>query len=107
MTLIWVSYARYPGDRGIEELVTELLGVSVRFAEMWAAHDVEVRSRIVKRINHPVIGSLEFECQVLHIPDTDQRLIVYCATPGSPTDVTFRRLAAAGHPARGSAPDPR
>jgi transcriptional regulator with XRE-family HTH domain len=88
------AYARYPGDRGIEDLVTELLGLSPRFAEMWAAHEVEVRRRIVKRVDHPVAGALEFECQVLHVPETDQRLIVYCAAPGSPTQLAFRRLAA-------------
>ena len=87
------AYARYPGDRGIEELVTELLGVSRRFAEMWAAHEVEVRRRIVKQVKHPLAGPLEFECQVLHIPDTDQRVIVYCAAPDSPTQQAFRRLA--------------
>ena len=38
-------------------------------------------------------GPLEFECQVLYIPDTDQRLIIYCAEPGSPTEAAFRRLA--------------
>jgi transcriptional regulator with XRE-family HTH domain len=88
------AYARYPGDPGIQALVTELLGTSARFARMWAAHEVEVRRRITKRIDHPLVGALEFECQVLHIPDTDQRLIVYCAAPGSPTHLAFRRLAA-------------
>jgi hypothetical protein len=93
------AYARYPGDRGIEALVTELLGLSPRFAEMWAAHEVEVRRRVVKRVKHPDVGPLEFECQVLHVPDTDQRLIVYCAAPGSPTQQAFRRLAALPAPA--------
>jgi transcriptional regulator with XRE-family HTH domain len=88
------AYARYPGDRRIERLVTELLATSRRFAEMWAEHEVEVRRRIVKRVDHPAVGPLEFECQVLHVPDTDQRLIVYCAAPGSPTSAAFRRLAA-------------
>jgi transcriptional regulator with XRE-family HTH domain len=87
------AYARYPGDRGIEDLVTELLSLSARFAEMWAAHEVEVRRRIVKQVEHPVLGTLEFECQVLHVPDTDQRMIAYCATPGSPTQRVFRELA--------------
>ncbi|WP_239126394.1 MmyB family transcriptional regulator [Asanoa siamensis] len=36
---------------------------------------------------------MEFECQVLHISDSDQRMIVYCAEPGSPTADAFRRLA--------------
>jgi transcriptional regulator with XRE-family HTH domain len=87
------AYARYPGDRGIEDLVTELLGLSPRFAEMWAAHEVEERRRMVKRVEHPLAGPLEFECQVLHVQDTDQRLIVYSAAPGSPTRAAFRRLA--------------
>jgi len=88
------AYARYPGDPGITELVTELLATSPRFAEMWSAQDVEERRRTVKRIDHPLAGPLEFECQVLHVPDTDQRLVIYCAEPGSRTQQAFRLLAA-------------
>jgi len=87
------TYARYPGDPGIERLVTELLGVSPRFARMWAEQEVEERRNIVKRFTHPAAGPLEFECQVLHVPDSDQRLVVYCAEPGSPTQQAFRRLS--------------
>jgi transcriptional regulator with XRE-family HTH domain len=87
------AYARYPGDRGIEDLVTELLGTSRRFATMWAEHEVRERRRIVKRVNHPEVGPLEFECQVLHVPAADQRLIVYCAEPGSVTAQAFQRLS--------------
>jgi hypothetical protein len=43
------------------------------------------RHPMIKRVDHPLTGPLEFECQVLHIPDTGQRLITYCAAPGSPT----------------------
>jgi len=87
------AYARYSGDRGIENLVTELLGTSPRFARMWAEHEVVERRSIVKRIDHPVAGPLEFECHVLHVPDTDQRLVMYCAQPGSSAEAAFRRLA--------------
>jgi transcriptional regulator with XRE-family HTH domain len=87
------AYARYPGNRGIEELVTELLGLSPRFARMWRSHDVAVRRGVRKKVEHPDVGPLEFECQMLHISDSDQRMIVYCAEPGSPTEDAFRRLA--------------
>jgi transcriptional regulator with XRE-family HTH domain len=90
------SYARYPADPGISELVTELLGSSPRFAKIWAAQDVETRRPLVKRVDHPLVGPLEFECQVLHIPDVGQRLITYCAAPGSPTQAAFRCLAERG-----------
>lgn len=89
------AYARYPADPGIGRLVSELLELSPRFAEMWASHEVETRRRMLKRVSHPEHGPLEFECQVLLVPDADQRLIVYCPAPGSHTEATFRRLARA------------
>jgi transcriptional regulator with XRE-family HTH domain len=88
------GYARYPGDPEIESLVTEMLALSPGFAEMWAAHEIKVRGPMLKRINHPQAGPLEFECQVLHIAETGQRLIAYCAAPGSTTEAAFVQLAA-------------
>jgi transcriptional regulator with XRE-family HTH domain len=89
------SYARYPDDPEIASLVTELLGLSSLFAEMWESHEVEVRGPMMKRFIHPSLGPLEFECQVLHIADTGQRLIAYCAAPNSPTAQAFVTLAQA------------
>jgi len=87
------AYARYPGDRSIAALAGELLSLSPRFAAMWAEHEVAARHPMVKRVDHPLTGPIEFECQVLHIADTDQRLIAYIAAPGSATEAAFRRLA--------------
>ncbi|MEC3920143.1 helix-turn-helix transcriptional regulator [Nocardia sp. CDC160] len=89
------AYARYPGHPALSALVTELLGTSRRFADMWGAHEVEVRRTHRKRIRHPDLGPLDFHCQLLHISDTDQRLIVYCATPHTRTASVFQSLAAA------------
>lgn len=99
------GYARYPGDPEIETLVTEMLALSPLFAEMWQAHEVEVRGPMLKRVNHPLAGPLEFECNVLHIAETGQRIIAYCAAPDSPTAQAFEDLAsAAPAPAPASAP---
>ncbi|WP_092528900.1 helix-turn-helix transcriptional regulator [Amycolatopsis arida] len=86
------AMARYPGDRGIAELVTELTATSARFTEMWNEHHVQVRRSMVKHIVHPTVGPLELDCQMLHIADTDQRLVIYTAPPGSPTEAAFREL---------------
>ncbi len=88
------SYARYPADPQIDSLVTEMLGLSPMFAQMWAAHEVEARGPMRKQVRHPDEGLLDFECQVMHIGDTGQRLIVYCAAPGSATEDAFRRMSA-------------
>jgi transcriptional regulator with XRE-family HTH domain len=87
------AYAKYPGDRSIDALVGELLALSPQFAAMWAEHEVAARHPMVKRVDHPLTGPIEFECQVMHIQDTDQRLIAYVAAPGSPARAAFRRLA--------------
>jgi transcriptional regulator with XRE-family HTH domain len=87
------GYARYPGDPDIESLVTEMLALSPGFAAMWAEHEVEVRGPMLKHVDHPQAGLLEFECQVLHITESGQRIIAYCAAPGSATAAAFRRLA--------------
>jgi transcriptional regulator with XRE-family HTH domain len=86
------AQARYPVDPGIRGLVSELLATSPRFASMWAEHQVQVRRSLTKRVEHPQLGYLELECQILLLQDSDQRLVVYTAKPGSPTHAAFRRL---------------
>ena len=83
---------REPGD---ERLPARLRHVDLA-AGLTAAGfgEVEVRGPMLKRINHPRAGLLEFECQVLHIAETGQRLIAYCATPGSATEQAFIQLSA-------------
>jgi transcriptional regulator with XRE-family HTH domain len=93
------NYARYPGDPEIESVVSEMLALSPQFTQMWQAYEVEVRGPMLKHVNHPQIGPLEFECQMLQVAETGQRLIAYCAAPGSPTEAAFIQLAA--DPARG------
>lgn len=88
------NYARYPGDPEVESLVSEMLALSPQFAEMWAEYEVEARGPMLKHVEHPQVGPLDFECQVLHIANTGQRLIAYCAAPGSPTESAFIQLAA-------------
>lgn len=89
------TYARYPGNPDLAGLVTELLGTAPRFARMWADHEVATRRCHTKHLTHPVHGELEFTCQELRIADTDQRMIVYYAEPGSPTARVFDSLSSA------------
>jgi transcriptional regulator with XRE-family HTH domain len=85
---------RYPDDRGIQDLVAEMLARSPEFAELWARHDVEARRDHRKRIDHPVVGVIEVDCQVLPIPDRDQRVVIYAPMPGSRSHEALRELRA-------------
>jgi len=42
------------------------------------------------------VGSLELQCQRLVDPDQSQLLVVYTATPGTPSDERMRLLSVAG-----------
>ena len=65
---------------------------------MWDAFEVGVPAgRWSSTFDHPLEPGRSVECQVLHIPEAGQRLITYCAAPGSPTQAAFRRLACGAH----------
>lgn len=88
------SLARNPKDVRLRALVEELLRGSPEFGEMWADHQVAVRRVQTKRVDHEEFGPLEFDCQVLDVPGTALRLIVYVPQPGSATAKAFASLPA-------------
>jgi transcriptional regulator with XRE-family HTH domain len=94
--------ARYPDDPGIHALVAELRAVSPRFAAMWADHDVAVRRQVHKTLRHPVVGPIDVDCQVLHVPDADQKLVTLLAAPGSRSAAALRKLATLDSEAAGT-----
>ncbi|GHH58889.1 DNA-binding protein [Lentzea cavernae] len=95
------TLARRPAAR---PLADELMA-SPLFARLWDEHDVAVRRSASKRLRHPVLGLLEFDCEVLGAPEHDQRLVIHVAPEGS---VTARRLAllATATEAAGRMPEP-
>lgn len=79
-----VVSARYPDDPGMQRLIEELLTKSPKFKELWEHSRPLERRSSTKMIRHPEVGTFELDCDSLHLPDTDQRMIVYSAAPGSP-----------------------
>ncbi|GAB3932066.1 hypothetical protein GCM10029976_037440 [Kribbella albertanoniae] len=74
------AWAAHADDEDLAELVRTLCDESSEFAELWARRDVKVKSTGRKRLNHPDVGRLTVEYDVLTpLGDTAQRLIVYRA----------------------------
>ncbi|GAA2165102.1 MULTISPECIES: helix-turn-helix transcriptional regulator [Glycomyces] len=88
------SLARDPADAVLRALVDELLRSSPEFGELWADHEVRVRSGQTKRVVHQEYGPLEFDCQVLEVPGSCYRVIFYVPQPGSRTAEVFATMAA-------------
>jgi transcriptional regulator with XRE-family HTH domain len=88
--------ARYRDDPGVRRLVDELRAGSERFARLWDEGRVAERRTSRKTVHHPQVGRLELDCDALHLPDVDQRLIVYSAAPGTPAAEALALLRVVG-----------
>ncbi|GAA2656647.1 transcriptional regulator [Paractinoplanes durhamensis] len=88
--------ARYPADRGLRELITDLRAESSRFAELWDSGRAGVHESSCKTIEHPVVGSLYLDCDVLSVPCSDLRIVAYTAQPGSASESRLALLAVVG-----------
>lgn len=77
------AYARLGRDSPAGAIVADLLRVSPEFAEVWAAHDVADKHSRSKRFAHDGVGELTLECQTLLDTETNQRLLVFTARPGT------------------------
>lgn len=88
--------ARYPGDPDLAALIRDLLSGSPEFRELWSSHDVTEKLTLSKTFQHPLVGPVTVNCDVLDISDRDQRLIIYTAAPGSPSEQALHLLAVIG-----------
>ncbi|MET7452662.1 helix-turn-helix transcriptional regulator [Streptomyces sp. NPDC005574] len=74
---------RYPADRQLRRLVTELRTDSARFAELWDTGVVGRQEGSRKTVEHPRVGPLTLDCDVLSVAGSDLRILVYTAEPGT------------------------
>lgn len=88
--------AAYPDDPGLTRLLTELRTGSTEFEEHWQAGRSSVMHSLTKTIAHPDLGALTLDCDAMHVPDTDQTVIIYSAAPNTPTATALDLLRVTG-----------
>jgi transcriptional regulator with XRE-family HTH domain len=90
------ALGRYPHDPDLRALLRDLRRTSERFRELWQRAIVTERTSARKTIEHPHVGQLTLDCDVLTVAGTDLRLVVYTAEPGSPDASALELLATIG-----------
>jgi transcriptional regulator with XRE-family HTH domain len=80
-----LTASRYPADRALRRLIGELTARSPRFAELW---DAEAPPRPAdpsrrKTVDHPAVGPITLDCDMLFVALDDLRITVYTAEPGT------------------------
>jgi transcriptional regulator with XRE-family HTH domain len=75
--------ARYPADQQLQRLVAELHSKSDRFAELWDSGTVGHHEPSRKTVDHPYVGTLTLDCDVLTVAGSDLRIMIDTAEPGT------------------------
>jgi transcriptional regulator with XRE-family HTH domain len=89
-------HGRWPGDGDAQELVDRLLAESPEFAALWERHEVAARTDTRKRFDHPAVGPLTLDCQILTAENLTERLVIFTAAPGSEDAERLKLLAVVG-----------
>ncbi|OBH57640.1 transcriptional regulator [Mycobacterium mantenii] len=88
---------RYPADQTVRRLIDELSAESGLFAELWqssAAANPQLSSR--KTIDHPQVGAITLDCDILTVPGADLTIMVYTAEPSTEDAERVALLAVIG-----------
>jgi transcriptional regulator with XRE-family HTH domain len=78
------ALGRYPDDPGLRSLIADLCSTSERFAHLWETRPVALRPSRTKTFEHPEVGRLTLDCDVLNAQGSDLRIVVYTPRPGTP-----------------------
>lgn len=89
---------RYPEDRRLAALIERTISGNPRFAQLWNAGAVGGHAEDRKTVNRPGIGEITVDCDVLNDNDTDLKIVVYTATPGSEDDTKLSLARVSGVP---------
>jgi transcriptional regulator with XRE-family HTH domain len=88
--------AARPDDPEPAALVTELRAASEEFAALWDTHEVAVRRTSTKRFQHPLVGLLELDCEILLSHEHHHHLIIHTARPGTDSHERLQLLRVVG-----------
>ena len=78
-----VAFIEHSGDPGLRRLISDLRAGSEDFDSRWTAGRPARHRTARKRIEHPLVGSLTLDSDVLQIPGSALHVIAYSAEPGS------------------------
>jgi transcriptional regulator with XRE-family HTH domain len=93
VALLRAEAGRDPYDRELTDLIGELSTRSEEFRTRWADHNVRLHQTGAKRFNHPVVGELTLDFEMMELAaDPGLHLLTFTAEPGSKSDEALNLL---------------
>ncbi|WP_307544957.1 helix-turn-helix transcriptional regulator [Streptomyces sp. V3I8] len=89
---------RYPRGKRLARLIRDL-SENTRFARLWATGEVTAHREDAKTIDHPTVGRVTLDCDILTDGDLDLKTVIMTAAPGGEDETRLRLTAIAGQSA--------
>lgn len=87
---------KYPADQHVRRLVAELRSRSALFTQIWESAPVDMPVSSRKVVDHPQVGALTLDCDVLLVAGADLTVMIYSAEPGTEDAERLALLAVLG-----------
>jgi len=71
-------------DVAFHAFIRRLLDQSERFAEYWAEGRAAAHRSLVKTVHNRIVGDVTLDCDVVTVPDSDVKLVVYSTAENGP-----------------------
>jgi transcriptional regulator with XRE-family HTH domain len=89
-----LASGQHPNDPRLATLIGDLSVNSPEFSKLWTRHIVRQCRSSVRDFRHPLVGGLSLNEEVMElVQDAGQRVVLYSADPGSPSEAALRLLA--------------
>lgn len=70
----------------LSEFTKELMEISEEFRQWWPLHEIQSNSGVIKQLNFPTVGILDFEVTKFDVSDnTNMKLIIHTPSPNTDT----------------------
>lgn len=90
------AVVRYPADPALRDLIAGLREESPRFGTLWESGVAGAHESATKTVEHPMVGTLFLDCDVLTVTGVDLRVVAYTAEPGSESASRLALLSVVG-----------
>ncbi|SFP07109.1 Helix-turn-helix domain-containing protein [Actinomadura madurae] len=89
---------RFPHSDRLTALIRDLTAGSERFAGLWASAVVGAHQEDRKIVDHPSVGPITVDCDVLTDGEADRKVVMLTAEPGSEDETKLRLALLSGAP---------
>jgi hypothetical protein len=97
---------RFPDNSRLTSLIETLVTGNQRFAELWASGAVGAHREDHKIVDHPLVGPIAVDCDVMTDGDAERKIVILTAAPDTEDETKLRLAVVSGVfrlDARGSA----